>query len=517
MSKVSSFFSGVSRASDKLPAVMQQRLAMQRQGQQDRQKKAMAAFELAKATNDPAAIEVAFADLVASGAIPSTPGSDSAPPQANIASRLMGRLRGTPEVASPATSTMTADPRLVSIVQSAFQAQDDAKKERELRDLQIRQEQVRLKGQWNEQGPYVWRVSPETGNIEWKTKPPSLASGEIVSFTVESGMMRLKGLLNPVPMTDELRSYLKDNPDLPGVMSIDWDSGMWQDKNGEVHYLPDEQMQRIKEAEQRQQQDRVNLLERRYELSKELATMQSRARVGEKARERHSDLMGKYADLVRDGGDTPDRAAEAMRMQLQNFIEDPEALDALMDDSVTILAQYDARVKFTGDQQQELGEIASIQRQSDDILSMLDNPAIQDALKQHLGPITGRLDQFKAEWLGERGVPPEVRVFAAKMANLVDIVRRARTGAAIARSEESFYNTLMGSQVSDYRAIQDRLGALIDITQGMRESTWEQALEAYYLPDDVPDEAYQKIPKARRRRPAADPNLPTGLDLEGVQ
>jgi len=404
---------------------------------------------------------------------------------------------------------------LAGFINSALEAQEEAKREAELKDLQLRTEQLRLKGSWSEAGPYIWRLDPETGEAEYRTKPPQLQSGEILDADLSAGTMRVKGLVNPLPIPPELKEFLQNNPEMPDVHSVNWNSGMYLTKGGEVRYLTDAQMQRIKDGEQREWTLRQTATNARYDLSIKLANHQALLRQAASTKSRVSDLMGKYTDLVREGRDTPDRAADAMRSILRPIVK-TEDLDAVIEEASETLEQYRSRVKFSEAEDKKMSEAMYIQRQADNLLIMLDDPAIRGLLRQHLGPGIGRLDQFRAKWLGERRVPPEVITFAATLEDLRDVIKRTRTGAAVSGTEESFYLMLLGSQASDYRTLQIRLDALIDREQARRETIWEKGLEEYYNPQEVPPEALERIPRFRRRRRQIDGGLGVGMTNEDL-
>ena len=80
------------------------------------------------------------------------------------------------------------------------------------------------------------------------------------------------------------------------------------------------------------------------------------------------------------------------------------------------------------------------------------------------------------------------------LSNLRDEIVRARTGAVINKQEEVMYSKMLGSEVKDVEALQDRLKTLIKIMQGRRNVLWEQGLNASFG-EEAGSAYYHKIPQ----------------------
>ena len=119
--------------------------------------------------------------------------------------------------------------------------------------------------------------------------------------------------------------------------------------------------------------------------------------------------------------------------------------------------QYKYNYSLPVDQRKYLGTGRAIQIASERIHQLLKDPEV----RKRVGQLTGQIEDIKLRIKGGKGVPQSFIEFQTELDNLVDKVKRARTGAAATSSENQFYQDLLGSSARDWEYMQGKMAAII--------------------------------------------------------
>ena len=174
------------------------------------------------------------------------------------------------------------------------------------------------------------------------------------------------------------------------------------------------------------------------------------------------------------GFETPDRSIGNAKQQLELAQIDPQRISTLLQEWEPIYNSYAFQFNLTSAQAGLVMENRGIQVSADKIYELLKD----DDVKKHIGVFKGRFEDFSRSFKGGEGTPQSVVNFRFELNNMVDAVRRARTGAAISATEEHFYNDLLGTTRFEAGYLQDIMESLVTSIDSQSEQLylglWQQ-------------------------------------------
>ena len=192
------------------------------------------------------------------------------------------------------------------------------------------------------------------------------------------------------------------------------------------------------------------------------------------------------------GFETPERAIDNAREKLELAQVEPQRANLLLQEWEPIYNAYAFQFNLTSAQAKLVMENRGIQVSADKIYEFLKD----DDVKKHIGVFKGRFEDFERSFKGGEGTPQSVVNFRFELNNMVDAVRRARTGAAISATEEHFYNDLLGTTRFDAGYLQDIMESLVTSIDSQSEELylglWQQKYQ-YPATDEDREQIREKL------------------------
>lgn len=155
--------------------------------------------------------------------------------------------------------------------------------------------------------------------------------------------------------------------------------------------------------------------------------------------------------------DTPENAIRNAGTQLRNAMVPEQKIADLLIEWEPIFQGYQYKLEMSAQQEDFIIDNRRIQIAAEKIHALLEDKDVQ----AHIGPFRGRLESFRKPLTGGKNIPKSVIDFRFNLNNMVDAVRRARTGAAISQGETHFYDDLLGTDTFTKEYLQNTMSALI--------------------------------------------------------
>ena len=192
------------------------------------------------------------------------------------------------------------------------------------------------------------------------------------------------------------------------------------------------------------------------------------------------------------GFETPERAIDSARQKLELAQVEPQKANLLLQEWEPIYNAYAFKFDLTSAQAGLVMENRGIQVSADKIYELLKD----DEVKRHIGVFKGRFEDFERPFKGGKDTPQSVVNFRFELNNMVDAVRRARTGAAISATEEHFYNDLLGTTRFDAGYLQGIMESLVTSIDSQSEELylglWQQKYQ-YPATDEDREQIREKL------------------------
>jgi len=192
------------------------------------------------------------------------------------------------------------------------------------------------------------------------------------------------------------------------------------------------------------------------------------------------------------GFETPERAIDSARQKLELAQVEPQRANLLLQEWEPVYNAYAFQFNLTSAQAKLVMENRGIQVSADKIYEFLKD----DDVKRHIGVFKGRFEDFSRSFKGGEGTPQSVVNFRFELNNMVDAVRRARTGAAISATEEHFYNDLLGTTRFEAGYLQDIMESLVTSIDSQSEELylglWQQKYQ-YPATDEDLEQIREKL------------------------
>ena len=174
--------------------------------------------------------------------------------------------------------------------------------------------------------------------------------------------------------------------------------------------------------------------------------------------------------------ENPERALANSRQMLENAGVSSQRIADLLQEWEPVYNSYAFDFDLTSQQANMIIENRGIQVSADKIHELLKD----DDVKRHVGVLKGRFEDIRRDFKGGKDTPQSVIDFRFELNNMVDAVRRARTGAAISETETHFYNDLLGTTRYDPDYLQGLMGTIVSSINAQSEDQYKALFSQRY-------------------------------------
>ena len=351
--------------------------------------------------------------------------------------------------------------------------------------------------------PEFLRILPVSGKILYKDG----TSAEIADPAIVRELRDAGAPDNPVEQMGNGLVWFKDGTSRP-----------WTTREQEIHFGFLKREQGL-EVDLFKQQQNIRLLNdfQRYEAQSghRLSEIEVKNEWDRLNRERESvsSVFKLNVQALRSVNETPENAMRNSQEQLRLANVSEEKIAELLAQWEPVYYAYAYKLNMTVAQDDFVQTNRRIQLAAEKIHALLDDPDVQ----AHIGPLSGRLEGLKKPLTGGRNVPKKVIEFRFQLNNMVDAVRRARTGAAISKTEEHFYNDLLGTDTFTKEYLQNTMSSLISsVDHEVRDLYDKLWLDKYAMPptSEQRKELHKRI---SYRSDLSGPDTNTPLPLISVE
>jgi hypothetical protein len=315
-----------------------------------------------------------------------------------------------------------------------------------------------------------WRENMDTREVEFREgEPPKPKKIEVY---LEAGKVLMSDG-STIDIDPELVQWFGENGTLENpVHAYDKEGGVIIFKNGTTQKLDPEiqkyidsrlqfrqdlEFQGFVDEEGYRYQNRVDYLHVQTGLLRESNELKYRQ---ENLRNQNRFTSGLYKTAIsslENNRSTPEEILTNVGQAMVGYNIPPEEVDRLLELWKLAFNQYKYNYKLEPTAQKELVVGRAIQISAEKIYQLLKDPEVQ----RRVGQVTGQVTDFKTRIRGGKGVPQSYITFQFELDNLVDTVKRARTGAAAKGSEDVFYSDLLGSNTREWKFLQGKMAAAI--------------------------------------------------------
>jgi hypothetical protein len=477
------FLAGLSQASNQWPSAIQNRMLVQRQAEERAENRALQQ-------------------------------------QQAIAERL-GIIAGTGDVAATKLYAGQLSDKLMpfgeAMVTSAIREnelirtqQDEARFKKDIEKLKYEQAQKPPHWKQGSGGNYYRTVNGELeiSETEGVKKPPTIHTvypkmGKVLLSDPSSAEGYRFADMDPA-LTALFEKYETDDAH---VVSVNWDRGLIAMSNKQVVQMsPDdldfavENMQRFSDVEfgdwvKKQEYKLLNDIEL-FQAKSQIALNEGQVRNEWDRLKDETQAIGNIYDLniraLQTIGDTPENAIRNSKMQLKNAGVPEQKIVDLLTEWEPIYHGYAYKLDLSAQQEDFIIDNRRIQIAAEKIHELLEDKDVQ----AHIGPYRGRLEAYRKPLTGGKNIPKSVIEFRFNLNNMVDAVRRARTGAAISQGETHFYNDLLGTDTFTKSYLQNTMSALMSSVDNEVLTVYDLAWKKKYnMPPTLEqrDELIQRI------------------------
>jgi hypothetical protein len=442
------FLAGLAESSSKWPGAIQQRMLFQQKTEERQDLAERRAEETARAQQN--AIIARLGITAEAGSVDATEqfGQNLSPENAPLLSSFMG-------IAERSRKDLNHQ-------------EDQQRFEFSQRKLDAERKEF-TEWQRNTDGTF-WRENMETREVEFREgEPPKPKKAEVF---LEAGKILMSDGTT-IDIDPELVQWFGENGSLMNpVHAYDKEGGVIIFKNGDVLPLPPEtqkyidtrlkwrqdlEFQGFIDEEGYRFQNKIDYLYIQTGLTRESNELNYRR---ENLKNQHRFTSGLYKTAIsslENNRSTPEEILTNVGQAMVGYNIPPEEIDRLLETWKPAFNQYKYNYKIGPSAQKELGVGRAIQISAEKIHQLLKDPEVQ----RRIGQVTGQVTDFKMKIRGGKGVPQSYITFQFELDNLVDTVKRARTGAAAKGSEDTFYSDLLGSNTREWKFLQGKMAAVI--------------------------------------------------------
>ena len=380
------------------------------------------------------------------------------------------------------------------------QADDEKKLEREYRNAQLNQ----LKNpEWKPvpNSQYYQRTDPKTGEQETVVGPSKIKKPvrtlEVIASTGQ--ILNADGSVTEIA-DPRARQAIIDSAKTENPVATIGEGQVWF-KNGTSRPWTNSEKDIFFNFAKRQEEDSFADFKAREEFKNTIRLnqyeRQSEIRLSEDEKRNEWERLTDQSDTVESifnttliglqkGFETPERAIDSARQKLELAQVEPQKASLLLQEWEPIYNAYAFQFNLTSAQASLVMENRGIQVSADKVYELLKD----DDVRRHIGAFRGRFEDFKRPFKGGKDTPQNVVNFRFELNNMVDAVRRARTGAAISETETQFYDDLLGTTSFEADYLQSLMESLVtSIDQQSEElylGLWQQK---YQYPATQEDKA----------------------------
>ena len=336
---------------------------------------------------------------------------------------------------------------------------------------------------------FMQRTDPETGLLETvlgpsRDKPPVktleviASSGqilkadgsviEIMDRRARDAIMESAKTKNPVAKIAEGQTWFRDGTSRP-----------WTNSEQDIFFNFEKRKEEASFGDFKAREDYKNKIRlNQFEKQSEIRLTEDQKKNEWKRLEKQSETVQAIFNTtmigLQKGFVVPERAIDSARQKLELAQVEPQKASLLLQEWEPIYNAYAFQFDLTSAQAGLVMENRGIQVSADKIYELLKD----DEVKRHIGVFKGRFEDFERSFKGGKDTPQSVVNFRFELNNMVDAVRRARTGAAISETETQFYDDLLGTTRFDAGYLQGIMESLVTSIDSQSEELylglWQQ-------------------------------------------
>ena len=341
------------------------------------------------------------------------------------------------------------------------------------------------------------RENRDTGEMEFRegVKPPP----ENEKIYLEYGkILRSDG--STIDIDPELVALFQERGSLMNpVFAYDKQGGLLIMKNGEqrklepdiveyldarLQFVQDIKFKGFMEQQDYRHQKKVQFLHIQTGLGRETDELKHKRILLKEQNDYAKDLFKQSISSLENKRSTPEKVLENATQAMLSFQLPPEEIDRYIDLWKPSFNQYKYNFKLESDAQKDLRDGTSIQLHSERIHQLLKDPEVQ----KRVGQLTGQVTDIRTRIRGGKGIPQAFIDFQLELDQLVDIVKRSRTGAAAKGSEDTFYNDMLGTNARNWEYLQGKMAAIIGYENrsafSIYSTEWRLAYERQMTPQE---------------------------------
>ena len=390
---------------------------------------------------------------------------------------------------------------------SAFLGQaEDTRKQINFNDDKQRFEfdQQKLEAERNKFTPWIsagegqlQRENRDTGEMEFREGVKPKPDNEKI-YLEYGKILRSDG--STIDIDPELVALFQEQGSLDNpVFAYDKQGGLLIMKNGEqrklepdiveyldarLQFVQDIKFKGFMEQQDYRHQKKVQYLHVQTGLARESDELQYKRTLLREQDNYAKDLFKQSISSLENKRSTPEKVLENATQAMLSFQLPPEEIDRYIDLWRPSFNQYKYNFKLESDAQKDLRDGRSIQLHSERIHQLLKDPEVQ----KRVGQLTGQVTDIRTRIRGGKGVPQSFIEFQLELDQLVDVVKRTRTGAAVTGSENTFYNDMLGTNTRDWKYLQGKMAAVIGYENrsafSIYSTEWGLAYERQMTPQE---------------------------------
>ena len=338
---------------------------------------------------------------------------------------------------------------------------------------------------------FLYRTDPKTGKLEQTLGPsPDPKPPKVLKLIASAGAILNEDGSTTLISDENVRDAIMNsartrNPATKIENGLVWyqdgSSRQWTNQERDIYFdfeeqKPEQSFARFKEREDYKNEHLLNRYAAQAEIqlnSEQITREWDRL---EKQSESIVEIFNIQLGSLQKKYENPERALENSRKMLENAGVSSQRITDLLQEWEPVYNSYAFDFDLTSQQANMIIENRGIQVSADKIHELLKNGDV----KRHVGVLKGRFEDIRRDFKGGKDTPQSVIDFRFELNNMVDAVRRARTGAAISETETHFYNDLLGTTRYDPDYLQGLMGTIVSSINAQSEDQYKALFSQKY-------------------------------------